>query len=234
MITSNKSKVTAVLLTGGEGRRVKDANVPKQFIEICGLPLFIHSLQTYDNIEEVDEIYLVINQNYKHTYEEILTRYTFKKLKRLVPGGTYRQVSVSNALDLIFHDGLAIIQNGVNPMTPAHLIKDCIKAANEMGAVTAYVPASHTVFELRGQRVEHVLDRKTLGYTCDPQVYRIDLIKKAILYAKETMEDIPTIEAVKRMGLPVGIVRSDDENMKLTTNSDVSIINALLTNKSIS
>jgi 2-C-methyl-D-erythritol 4-phosphate cytidylyltransferase len=227
-VQMSKYKVTAVLLTGGEGRRFKDAELPKQFIEICGNPLFIYSIDTYESIAEVDEICLVINNDYKHIYENLLRRYSFNKLGPLVKGGLFRQQSVRNALELITHDGLVVIQNGVNPMTPAHLIKGCIREAYMTGAATAYVPASHTVFEMNDQTVQHVLDRNVLGYTCDPQAYRVDVIKKALLRSKDENKDIPTVDLVKRIGHPVGIVRSDETNIKLTTNADLSIIRNLI------
>ena len=221
-------KVTAVLLTGGEGRRFKDAGLPKQFTEIRGKPLFIYSIETYESIAEVDEICLVINNDYKHIYDNLLRRYSFNKLGLLVKGGLFRQQSVRNALELITHDGLVVIQNGVNPMTPAHLIQGCIGEAYITGAATAYVPASHTVFEMNDQAVQQVLDRNLLGYTCDPQVYRVDVIKKALLQSKDEDKDIPTVDLVKRIGHPVGIVRSDETNIKLTTNEDLSIIRNLI------
>jgi 2-C-methyl-D-erythritol 4-phosphate cytidylyltransferase len=230
-IADHQDKVSAVILTGGEGSRIKEASLPKQFIEICGKPLFLYALETYANIDEVDDICLVMNRKYVKRYKEILERCTFRKNIRQVYGGAYRQESVENALNIITHNGLVAIHNGVNPLTSASVIKDCIKSAHLLGAVTAYLPASHTIFSISDQGFDRILERNQLGYTCDPQVYRVDLIRAAISCARNAGKDIPTVELIRQMGHQVSLVQSDESNIKLTTSADIAIIEYLMTKK---
>jgi 2-C-methyl-D-erythritol 4-phosphate cytidylyltransferase len=224
-------KVTAVILTGGEGQRFKESNLPKQFIEICGKPLFLYALNTYEKIDEIDDICLVINRKYANKYEEILSKYSSRKHILRVYGGVYRQESVQSALNVIKHNGLVAIQNGVNPLTSMAVIKGCIKSAHLHGAVTAYLPAGHTVFARSDQYLDRILDRDQLGYTCDPQVYRVDLIRAAISRAQSAGKDIPTVTLMRQMGHEVRLVPSDESNIKLTTSADIAILEYLLVKK---
>jgi 2-C-methyl-D-erythritol 4-phosphate cytidylyltransferase len=222
-------KVTAIILTGGNGTRLSQAKVPKQFIEIAKKPVFIHCLELFDSITEVDEICLVINEKFKELYDRCLRESKFQKIKDVVDGGTLRQDSVRNGLEAITHHGLVVFQNGVNPTTPADLIRKCINSAVENGAVTAYIRPFHTVFIRERDRLEAVLDRGGIGYTCDPQVYSVDVIRKALAYAEtEATKDIPTVELVRRIGHPVALVESDSRNIKLTTEMDLNVIEHIL------
>lgn len=228
-----KNRTTAIILTGGSGIRVRSASLPKQFLRLRGKPLFVWCLETYDKIKEIDEIYLVINKRFEQMYSKILGKHPFKKLKEIVPGGKYRQDSIKNALRLIKHDGFVVIQNGVSPLTSSRLIKKCLKTAMKRKIVSAFIPAQNTYFVKNRHRIDAVLERENVGFTCDPQVYKISLIKKALrLPEAKKRTDVPTVALLKKNGQDVFLVESDTNNPKVTTDIDVKILNGLLTRQS--
>ena len=196
--------------------------VPKQFLEVAGIPLFVHCMNIYESLDEVDEIILVINEDFAELYAKILQQYHFKKLSFLVSGGKFRHVSLRNGLAKVKHNGLVIIHNGVNPTTPMSLIRQCIQTAFEYGAVTAYIPAFHTVFESDDGQIDTVLERKRLGYACDPQVFQISILKDALsLDLQVAHKDIAAIDLVRRLGYNIKLVLSDEANLKVSTEMDL-------------
>ena len=179
-------------------------------------------MNIYETLEEVDEIILVINEDFAELYAKILQQYHFKKLSFLVFGGKFRHVSLRNGLAKVKHNGLVIIHNGVNPTTPMSLIRQCIHTAFEYGAVSAYVPAFHTVFESDNGQIDAVLERKRLGYACDPQVFQISVLQDALsLDLQVAQNDIPIIDLVRKLGHNIKLVLSDEANLKVSTEIDL-------------
>lgn len=219
---ASSKTVSAIILSGGEGARLRQYGIPKQFIEVAGIPLFIHCMTTYESLDEIDEIVLVINEKFAERYEKVLEQHHFKKLSALVPGGKFRHVSIQNGLAKVKHNGVVVIQNGVNPTTPENIIKQYIETAWQHGAVSAYVPAFHTVFEGDNGEIEKVLERKRLGYTCDPQAFRVGVLQEALSSGlQDAHNDLPTIDLVRRLGRIVKLVASDEANLKVSTEIDL-------------
>lgn len=219
---SEARRVSAIILSGGSGTRLSQYGIPKQFIEVVGAPLFIHCLRIYEQLDEVDDVVLVINQAYEQLYLEILDKFPVKKVRCLVGGGRLRHESIRNGLARINHSGLIVIQNGVNPTTPPHTIRACIQEASTCDAVTAYVSAFHTVFEKEGDQLIRTLERKNLGYTSDPQVFSVSVLQRALLSAEEgVLTDLPMVDLVRKLGCEVRLVKSDEENLKVSTEVDL-------------
>jgi len=235
MISNNGNhlKVTAVILTGGSGKRMQQGSVPKQFIEIMQKPIFIHCLEIFQNIPAVDDIILVIEEKYRPLYKEVLKKYKVTKVKRLVSGGAFRHESVQNGVNAVSHEDIVIIQNGVNPTTSSEIIKHCIDKTVTHSAVSAYVPAFHTVFSNIDETIEKVYPRNTLGYTVDPQVYKVSTIKKALKLQGSSEEDLPIVELIRNAGFQVALVKSDMSNHKITNSYDLAYVQHVLESREL-
>jgi len=221
-------KSTAIILTGGYGIRVRSSRVPKQFIELKGKPLFIWCIETYDKINEIDEIILVINREFEQLYLKILKKNRFRKLTKIVYGGKYRQNSIKNALKRVKHTGFVVIQNGVSPFTSARLIKRCLKIAMKRKIVSAFIPAQNTFFVKKGGRIKKVLERKNVGFTCDPQVYKVSIVRKILqLSESKKNKDLPIVDLLRKNGKSIFLVKSCTNNLKVTTEMDTRILNYL-------
>ncbi|OGX41249.1 MAG: hypothetical protein A3G91_03010 [Omnitrophica WOR_2 bacterium RIFCSPLOWO2_12_FULL_50_9] len=214
-------KISALILTGGSGARVQGIDSPKQFYELLGEPVFIHSLKTYDQIESITDIYLVINQNYQQKYEDILGKYSFKKLRALVPGGSDRQISVENGLAAMEKTDIVVLQDGANPTTRAEFIEECLDAARRHGACTGCVACEDTVVKASRHTIESVLERAALACTCSPQVYKFDLLCRAMKEGKKkNLTNRPTVELVHRLNHKVALVYCKFATIKIATFED--------------
>lgn len=221
--------VAAIILTGGDGTRMKGVKIPKQFIEVCGKPIFIHCMEIYDKIREIDEICLVVNQRHQSRYVDSLSSYRIKKLKHIVPGGRVRQDSIRNALEKVQTAGFIVVQNGVSPTVPSSLIRKCIATAGRKGIATAYLPAYHTVFCKNANRIKNVLERGKLGYTCDPQVFRSNILQKTLEKVRKNLpNDVPLLSLAAKLGYRAYLVKSDMSNLKVTVESDLKAIEYIL------
>lgn len=222
-------KISALILTGGSGTRVQGIDSPKQFYELLGEPVFIHSLKTYDRFESITDIYLVINQNYRQKYEDILSKYSFKKLRALVPGGSDRQISVENGLAAMEKTDIVVLQDGANPTTRAEFIEECLEAARRHGACTGCMASQDTVVQAAQNTIESVLERHSLAYTCSPQVYKFDLLCRAMKEGKKkNLTNRPTVELVHRLNHKVALVYCKFSTVKITTHTDFLVSESIL------
>jgi 2-C-methyl-D-erythritol 4-phosphate cytidylyltransferase len=230
---TKKKNIYAVILTGGSGRRFTNSSefsLPKQFYKLLNKPLFIHSIEKYVKLKTINSVYLVINPEHEKLYDKILKKYNlFYKISK-VYGGVTRLKSIINALDAIDSPGIVVLQNGSFPATSPDLIKKCIKLALSNKAVSAYMPPFYTTFEIGENRIKTPLDRKKLGFTCDPQVFEINTIKKALAYAvkHKIYDNTPTVELVTKINQPVFLVKSSHENMKVTIEADIKALEFIL------
>ncbi len=222
----------AIVLTGGRGDRIRELGYPKQFRKIEGKPVFIYSLEIFDRVDRVDDIYLVVNADYAEKYQSILKKYKIPKLRALVDGGGTRQDSVENALAAIKQTDIVILHDGANPTTRPDFINECIDAAHQHGASSGCVAPRDTVVRTENNEIESVLKRDSLAYTCSPQVYRFNLIKKAFLEAKKNnLADQPTVEIVKKTGQKIVLVPCLHNTVKITQYEDIYLAEQILKDK---
>ena len=220
--TKTKQPITAIILAGGSGTRMKNTALPKQFVRLCGKPLYMHSLETYSKIRAVNEIILVINKSFRERHLKDLKKYPIRKISHIVDGGRHRHGSIQNAMQHLTHNGLVVIHNAANPTTSPSLIKQCLQAAQTKPAVTAFIPAIHTVFIHNKTTIRTPLEREHLGYAADPQVFKASLLRKALELCKCSNKDqVPMLNLVHRLGKSIAIVNSSKDNFKVTYKNDL-------------
>jgi len=225
-------KHTAIVLTGGSGQRIKELDYPKQFCEIGEKPVFIHSLEIYEQMDRINDIYLVINADYAKKYQDILEKYKISKLQTLVDGGETRQDSVENALTAIEQTDIIILHDGANPTTRADFVNECIDAVRQYGASSGCVATRDTVVRTNNNEIDRVLKRDSLAYICSPQVYRFELIQKAFFNAKKNnITDQPTLELMKKIGQKVVLVPCPHNTVKITQLEDIYLAEQMLSRK---
>lgn len=225
-------KTIALILAGGSGIRIKAAKVPKQFLSVNGKPIFIHCLELYDKIKEVDEICLAVNARFLKQAHAILKKYKIKKLKYVVPGGKVRQETIRNAFNKVDDAEFVVIQNAVSPTVTAKLVRSCIKSAQQHKVVSAFLPAFHTIIERKGGRIESVLNRRSLGYACDPQVFQSAALRDVLRQIRKNQKkDVPMLKASRQSGYPVHLVESENDNIKTTFLHDLKAIEFILKEK---
>jgi len=218
---------SAIILAAGSGRRL-GAKVGKPLVKIGNRPAIIYSLSTFDKHPDIDEIILVLNAKNQAQIIKAIKKYHFKKLSFFVIGGKRRQDSVYNGLGKISKkNNWVLIHDSARPFISSKFITKVILAAKKTGAAILAVPVKATIKSIKaGLVVDKTVDRSNLWEIQTPQVFKKDLIIKAYKrFSKDNVTDDATL--VERLGKKVKVVQGSYENIKITTNEDLLIAQAI-------
>ncbi|WP_062351666.1 IspD/TarI family cytidylyltransferase [Bacillus kwashiorkori] len=213
-----------VLLSGGIGKRMQ-LNIPKQFLQLAGRPLFIHVLEKVDTIPEVKEIIIPCPEEFLQKTEDIIEDYGFTTQIRCIVGGSSRQESVYKALLQANYD-YCIIHEAVRPFVSRDMFQALIDEVNENAIYGLDIP--FTV--LQGEEfVEGILQRDKLVNVQLPHKYNT----KKLLYAHECARE-EKIEFTEDAGLyyyyyksQIKILQGSENNIKITKPIDRVIAEAI-------
>ncbi|KXG75129.1 2-C-methyl-D-erythritol 4-phosphate cytidylyltransferase 1 [Fervidicola ferrireducens] len=222
-------KVAAVIAAGGRGRRM-NSTLSKQFLMLKGRPILYYTLNTFESLQEIDEIILVVgSSDIIYAQREILQPYRFRKVK-LVEGGKERQDSVYNGLRSCSpQTDIVVIHDGVRPFVTRKIILDSIEAAKKYRAVGVGVPVKDTIKVVDKGFILNTPDRKTLWAIQTPQTFEYSLILKAHEEARKSgFYGTDDTVLVERLGFPVRMIEGAYENIKITTPEDMIVAEAFL------
>lgn len=226
----------AIIFAGGSGVRM-GAGVPKQFLEINGRPILIHTLQLFQEHEEIDCIYLAVNEEYICYAQQLLKEYRIDKVAAVVPGGETAQDSIYHALKRAARehssDSIVLIHDGVRPFVEYEVISDNIASVKKYGsAITSTLCYETILISKDGERVETLPLRKDSYSAQAPQSFYLkDILEaheriRATEQGYENMVDACTI--YRALGRQPHIVLGNRGNIKVTTPEDVYMFRALL------
>ncbi|HHY20745.1 MAG TPA: 2-C-methyl-D-erythritol 4-phosphate cytidylyltransferase [Bacilli bacterium] len=219
-----------VIPAAGQGKRMK-AGKNKQFIQLAGRPVIVHTLQVFEKDDACLDIILVVNEDEQREMCSLVEEYKFTKVKQIVIGGSERQHSVRNGLEVVTHD-VVLIHDGARPFIEQKLIHSLVKEAKESGAAIVAVPVKDTIKKVTGNVVEGTTNRSSLWAVQTPQAFRLSTIKQAHERAKEEgylgTDDASLVEW---LGGRVTIVEGSHENIKLTTPEDLLFAEAIMNSR---
>jgi 2-C-methyl-D-erythritol 4-phosphate cytidylyltransferase len=225
-------RVCALIVAAGKGTRMK-MDMNKQYIEIGGKPVLARTVQVFEDCGHVDEIVIVVNaRDIMHCRQNIVERYGFGKVGIIVAGGDSRQQSVYNGLNALNDKcGIVLIHDGARPFIDEDSIINSIEAAGEFGGACVAVPVKDTIkFVGEDGFIDKTLERSRLWSIQTPQTFRFDLILNA--YKNADAEGfIASDDAMiaERMGHAVRIVPGTYYNIKITTEEDILLAEAIAT-----
>jgi 2-C-methyl-D-erythritol 4-phosphate cytidylyltransferase len=209
----------AIILAGGSGLRLDD-RMPKQFLPLMNRPVIAWSMQTFAACEEIDHIIAVLPERYLLQAEQIFQEHSIQKILKLVPGGSTRQESATNALgSLTFDDNdIILLHDAARPFIRQETIRTCISEARTHGAAGVYVPVQDTVAEIRDTFVATVPTRDILFSAQTPQAFRFSVINAAHQAARRSSTTATDdISLVLAAGFRVKMVQGESSNFKITT-----------------
>lgn len=219
------SKVTAIVLAGGSGKRMNSA-VKKQYIEINEVPLIVHTLLKFEN-SDVDEIVCVApEEDLDYFNKEVVDAYSIKKVSKVVAGGRERYESVYNALKVINDCEIVLIHDGARPFVTNEVINENIKTAREKDACITAVPVKDTIKRIdQNGVVEESLKRDELWQVQTPQSFKYDLIRRAYDWLETKSKKGITDDAMvaELYGVTVYVVKGSYYNIKVTTPDDIPL-----------
>lgn len=226
----------AIIFAGGSGVRM-GAGIPKQFLEINGKPILIHTLQLFQEHEEIDKIYLAMSADYIRYTEQLALDYRLDKLAAIVEGGVTAQDSIYNALRKAAEenpgDSVVLIHDGVRPLVAYSVISDNIEGVKKYGSAITSTPCYETILVSRdGAQVDELpLRRESYAAQAPQSFYLQDILEahEAIRATENGYKDMVDACTIYRaLGRQPHIVQGNRGNIKVTTPEDVYIFRALL------
>jgi 2-C-methyl-D-erythritol 4-phosphate cytidylyltransferase len=218
----------ALIVAGGKGTRIKSA-VPKQFLELAGKPVLVHTIQAFLRYRENIPIILVLPDDDIPRWTAIAKHYNLISSVLVVVGGASRFQSVRNGLDTIPASGLVAIHDGVRPLISEDLIGASFRLAAIHKSAVASVRLKESI-RMTDQDTTKALDRSKFRLIQTPQTFDIDLIKNAYRITEdEALTDDASV--AERAGHKISLFEGSYENIKITTPEDVVVAEALLSRR---
>jgi len=227
----NPSKVAAIIPAAGSGSRMGLPS-PKQFFELEGVPILIHTLQVFQQVESIGLIIVVVPCENCTWVEEQVQKYDLSKVFKVIAGGKHRQDSVLAGLEVLpLEIELVLVHDGVRPFVPVSVIENCLKEAEKNGAAMVAVPVKDTLKAVsRDNVIEQTIDRSGVWQAQTPQAAKVSLLKKAFADVIKHKDFIATDEAalLERVNIPVKVVEGSEKNIKITRPEDLILAKAIL------
>ncbi len=218
-------KKFVLIVAGGSGSRMK-SELPKQFIEIAGQPVLMHTFKAFQKYDSKLEFVLVLPKNQVETWNSLCKKHQFTQEYRLAFGGETRFQSVKNGLALIPDDCVVFIHDGVRPMVSKETLQNCYEMASKKGNALPVVSVPESIRILDG-KVSKPVDRSKYYLVQTPQTFKSNLIKNA--YQKTTKEiftDDTTV--LEQTGETIYLVEGNRVNIKITFPEDLIFAKAIL------
>jgi 2-C-methyl-D-erythritol 4-phosphate cytidylyltransferase len=220
----------AIVVAGGKGVRF-GGNRPKQFLEVHGSPIIIHTLRQFERCREIGSVVVVLPAEETAGFQSLIEKFALQKVAQIVPGGATRAQSVKQGLVAISKADVVAVHDSVRPLVTPDEIDDVVKAAHERGAAILVARVSDTIKDVSSNRVT-TLTRANLRRALTPQCFRFDLLKRA--YEQLEQLEAAGIEVtddsflVERLGVEVATIEGSPRNIKITTEEDLGIAEAIL------
>ncbi len=226
----------AIIFAGGSGVRM-GAGLPKQFLEINGKPILIHTMQLFQRHMKIDKIYAVVSPDYIDYVKDLGAEFHITKLVDVVGGGETAQDSIYNGLKRAEKDNppdsIVLLHDGVRPFVSYDVISRNIKTVKKYGNAITSTPCFETIMVSKdGDVVDSVPYRKeTFAGQAPQSFYLKDIIEahdkiRATENRYENMVDACTI--IRTLGIQAHMVEGNRGNIKITTPEDVYMLRALL------
>lgn len=209
------------------------AHTSKQFTDLAGTPIVIHTLRKFAEMEQVSAIWVALRENEIAGFRDRLqneAKDVLKKKLEFVVGGEHRQQSVEHALKAITAqpDDIVLVHDAVRPLVTREIIQDVIQAAAKYGAAIAGLPALDTVKQVErtaeGAIIKATIPRAGVVLAQTPQGFRYEVIKK--VFDEATADGfVGTDEAslAERSGHEVAVVMGSPKNIKITNPGDIEL-----------
>lgn len=233
--------IFGAILAGGTGSRMGLTNMPKQFLELGDKPIIIHTLQKFLLNLKFDVIYLGIHENWTGYMEDLIEKYIVdeenKKRIKIISGGTDRNSTIMNIVEdieknyTLNNEDIIVTHDAVRPFITSRILEENIEMSLKYGACDTVIPAIDTIVVSENNKIiKEIPNRQYMYQGQTPQSFKILELKK--LYnelskeEKEILTDACKIFVIK--GKKVHLVRGEISNLKITTQEDYKIAQAMI------
>jgi len=218
-------KKFVIIVAGGSGSRM-GSEIPKQFLELCGKPVLMHTIQVFHKFDPESKIILVLPEDQQHFWKGLCLKYSFSLQHQVVAGGKIRFHSVLNGLSQIDGEGIVFIHDGVRPLVSRETLDRCLETAQKYGNAIPVLPVTESLRKQEGNQNISV-DRSQYFSVQTPQTFRSDQIIKAY---EQDFDTAYTDDAsvAEKAGFSIQMVEGNLENIKITTPIDLIVAETFL------
>ncbi len=224
-------KTVAIIPSGGIGSRIL-SSIPKQYVKVLGKELIAYTLQVFQKCNLVDEIIIPAQPSYFNLLKSIKKEFNLTKITKIIEGGKERQDSVYcglKQLDLE-NDDLVIVHDAARPLLTQTLLENSIIAAKKYDSIVVAKKANDTLIK-GSTNVDEYLDRTNIYYAQTPQIFRYKILLEAFeLAIRNNFYGTDESMLVKNANFDVRIVEGETINFKVTTQSDLELLELILKN----
>jgi len=212
-------KGAVIIVAGGTGSRMQ-STLPKQFIELKGKPILLHTLEKFYSYDTSLQLIVVMHPDYVEYWKDLCRTLGFTVKHDVVAGGKERFFSVKNGLARLRDDiEVVAVHDAVRPLVSAQTLSNCFDALKNHRAVVPAIPLIDSIREVDEKGNRHV-DRSRYKLVQTPQCFDRQLLEKSYLqeYKKTFTDDASVVESVDQS---IFLVDGNQENVKITTSSDL-------------
>ncbi|MDR1861150.1 MAG: 2-C-methyl-D-erythritol 4-phosphate cytidylyltransferase [Bacteroidales bacterium] len=222
-----------LIAAGGSGQRMQSAT-PKQFLELDGRPLIMHTLDAFLHYCNDICITIVLPPEYRQLWEQLCIKCGFTVPHSVVDGGATRFASVRNGLEAIWEsrpdsDTIVFIHDAARPFVSAATIERCARLAAKTGSAIPVITVAESLRMLSDGGSRHV-DRSMFRIVQTPQTFRLSLIHAAYRQPEISLftDDASVLETA---GYKISLTEGNSENIKITQPTDLLVASLLLKDK---
>jgi 2-C-methyl-D-erythritol 4-phosphate cytidylyltransferase len=221
----NDMKKYAVIVAGGSGSRM-GAEMPKQFLELCGRPILWYTLNTFLSAYEDMPIVLVAPEHHQETTRALVATTAFPKRIELVVGGATRFESVRNGLAVIGEESVIFVHDGVRCLVSRELIHRCYEGAISHGSAIPVVDSRDSVRLVTAAGSE-AIDRTRVKLVQTPQTFLSTILLPAyrVDFRESFTDEASVVEAA---GHSIHLVEGEVDNIKITVPTDLTLAERVL------
>lgn len=230
--------VFAVICAGGIGSRMGNAEKPKQYLNVGGKPIILHTVEKFVVNENFEKVIVLVPESWISYTKDIINKY-LKGIEKVevLAGGADRNSTIMNAINYIEEkfgldeDTIIVTHDAVRPFVTHRIIMDNIDAAVKVGACDTVIPATDTIVEsLDGEKISSIPDRSKVYQGQTPQSFKAKKLKELYLSLtdeeKSILTDAAKIYLLK--GEAVHLVRGEVFNIKITYPYDLTVAETLI------
>lgn len=228
----------ALIFAGGVGKRMNTKAKPKQFLELNSKPIIIHTIEHFENHQDIDAIAVVCVEDWIEYLKKQLKKFNINKVRWVVSGGKNPQESTRNGLYAIqkdykgYEDDIVVlIHDGVRPLINESIITGNIETVKKYGNAITVVPATETIITVdKDGDIFDVMDRSVCHLARAPQSF---ILKDIIKIHEQSLKDgelqmIDSAMLMRHYGVKLHTIEGPIENIKITNPSDFYIFRAIV------
>jgi 2-C-methyl-D-erythritol 4-phosphate cytidylyltransferase len=224
-------KCTVIIPAGGLGKRY-GGDIPKQFTDLKGIPVLIHTLRVFEHTPEIDNIIVPVPSEFYNLAKELIQKHSIAKPTHLILAGKKKQESVYNALNtqIVADSDIVLVHDAVRPLVSVGLVQRIIEAADEFGAAVPGIVVEDIIKEKTANgSIVRTLDHTKLNRIQSPQGFWQELIVNAYKQASQSGYIGPdSASLLEFIGYKVQIIDGEEHNIQIKTPLDTRVAEMLL------